>query len=388
MRSHPKSLLFQVLLFAGLLLAAGSSLPGAASAPPPGGQGYIGIRFQKVTQEFVWESKLPDKNGLLITEVPPQSPAAAAGLKEGDVLIEFDGKETADDAGFRAAIRQLPPEKQLAVKFVRDGQIGTTTVTLGETPPAVAYFRRGSERSNIGDLPGAIADYTEAIRLDPKNAEGYFCRGLVKANGGVQNSGRKPRRSEVAAAQKRSAEALADFTEASRLYTEVLRVNPNNSLAYEYRATARDQMGDKDGATQDRATSAKIKEQVAFAKFHEEVTRASLSDLLASSDKTESQARERNRAIIAAKNQQLPAMLRERKTDELSAFVVKIEQTILDLNHESEVAKDRAQQATATNGDAHQIAELRGLAISYRERIELLKPILTALKEEIANRNR
>jgi hypothetical protein len=33
-------------------------------------------------------------------------------------------------------------------------------------------------------------------------------------------------------------------------------------------------------------------------------------------------------------------------------------------------------------------AELRGLAISYRERIELLKPILTALKEEIANRNR
>ena len=117
-------------------------------------------------------------------------------------------------------------------------------------------------------------------------------------------------------------------------------------------------------------------------------TKASLFDLLARSDKSVFLARERNLAIVAAKNQQLPAMLRDRKTDELSALVVKIEQTILDLNHECERAKDRAQQATATNGDPQQIDKLLGLAISYRERIELLKPILTALKEEIANRNR
>jgi hypothetical protein len=136
-------------------------------------------------------------------------------------------------------------------------------------------------------------------------------------------------------------------------------------------------------------------------------TKASLFDLLAGSDKSESLARARNRALIAAKNQQLPAMLREKKTDELSALVVKIEQTILDLNHECEIAKDRAQQSIAAAGAATESArlgrgrdtagptgntpnldELRSLAISYRERIELLKPILTALKEEIANRNR
>jgi hypothetical protein len=116
--------------------------------------------------------------------------------------------------------------------------------------------------------------------------------------------------------------------------------------------------------------------------------KASLAELLGGSDEFVALAHERNRAIIAAKNQQLPAILRDGKTDELSVLVVKIEQTILDLDHECEVAKDRAQQATATNGDPQQIEELRGLAISYRERIELLKPILTALKEEIANRNR
>jgi|ERR1035437_2154326 hypothetical protein len=113
-----------------------------------------------------------------------------------------------------------------------------------------------------------------------------------------------------------------------------------------------------------------------------------LADLIADSDRSVALARGRNRAIIAAKNQQLPAILREKNTEELTELVVKIEQTILDLNHECEVAKDQAQQATATNGDARQTDELRGLAICYRERIELLKPILTALKDEIANRSR
>jgi hypothetical protein len=136
-------------------------------------------------------------------------------------------------------------------------------------------------------------------------------------------------------------------------------------------------------------------------------TKASLSDLLAGSDKSESLARARNRALIAAKNQQLPAILRERKTDELAALVVKIEQTILDLDHECEVAKDQAQQSVAAGGSATEstrsgrgrgaagptentpnLDELRSLAISYRERIELLKPILSALKDEIANRSR
>jgi hypothetical protein len=113
-----------------------------------------------------------------------------------------------------------------------------------------------------------------------------------------------------------------------------------------------------------------------------------LPELIASSDASSACAGERNRALIAAKIKQLPVLLREKNTEELTALVVKIEQTMLDLNHGSEMAKDRAQQMAAENSAAPQIAELRGLAVSYQERIELLKPIAAALKEEIANRNR
>lgn len=115
---------------------------------------------------------------------------------------------------------------------------------------------------------------------------------------------------------------------------------------------------------------------------------ASLPDLLVATDESVDLARDRNRALVAAKTRQLPDILRSWKTDELTSLVVRIEQTMLDLNHESEVAKDRAQQAAAANDDQLQSDELRGLSISYRERIELLKPIVAALKEEIANRNR
>lgn len=142
---------------------------------------------------------------------------------------------------------------------------------------------------------------------------------------------------------------------------------------------------------------------------------ASLADLLVCSDPNTKIARERNHALVAAKNDQLPALLRDKKTDELSALVTKIEQTILDLDHEAEVAKDKAQESAAggassrgggearpmpdqvnprARGFGHaanpgpSLDELRCLAISYRERIELLKPIAAAIKEEIANRNR
>jgi hypothetical protein len=117
-------------------------------------------------------------------------------------------------------------------------------------------------------------------------------------------------------------------------------------------------------------------------------SKASLTELITGTDKTVANARERNRAIIAAKNEQLPGLLREKKTEELSALVITIEQSALDLNHESEVGKDRAQRLIAAGGNAPQADEVRGLALSYNERIELLKPITVALKEEIANRKR
>jgi hypothetical protein len=79
-------------------------------------------------------------------------------------------------------------------------------------------------------------------------------------------------------------------------------------------------------------------------------------------------------------------LLREKKTTELTGLAVQIEQLILDLNHEAEMEKDRAQRALEQNPAV--VEEHRELAVVYKERIEVLKPIGTAVKEEIANRSK
>jgi hypothetical protein len=145
-------------------------------------------------------------------------------------------------------------------------------------------------------------------------------------------------------------------------------------------------------------TNARREQEQAAQAMTSLFAKASLTELITGADKTGASARERNRAIIVAKNMQLPSLLRDSKTSDLTALVIKIEQAVLDLNHEGEIANDRAQRiaagndrtrgSVAANGGAQGIEEIRGLAISYQERIELLKPIAVALKEEITNRNR
>jgi hypothetical protein len=109
-------------------------------------------------------------------------------------------------------------------------------------------------------------------------------------------------------------------------------------------------------------------------------------DLLVAKEAYVMLARQRNRSLVAAKTLTLPKLLREKKTAELASLIVQIEQVILDLNHEAEMEKDRAQRAAEQDPEA--VEYHRELAIVYKERIEVLKPINAAIKEEIANRER
>jgi hypothetical protein len=113
---------------------------------------------------------------------------------------------------------------------------------------------------------------------------------------------------------------------------------------------------------------------------------AAFEDLLVARELSAAMAKGRNNALLAAKTTTLPNLLREKKTKELTTLVIRIEQLILDLNRESEAAKDRAQQAV--EGGARAAREPRELSLLYKERIEILKPILAAIREEIANRSR
>src|SRR5437016_4786331 len=100
-----------------------------------------------------------------------------------------------------------------------------TTAVVGQTT-AVEYFDRGVQREKAGNLDGAIADYTEAIELDPKFALAYRNRGRVRLLNGY------------------SREAIEDCTKA-------IELDPKDSKAYAIRAFGYRQFGKLDNAIAD-----------------------------------------------------------------------------------------------------------------------------------------
>lgn len=119
-------------------------------------RGYLGVVIQPVTPDLAKAFKLPETSGALIGEVTPDSAAEEGGLKEGDVVIEFDGKKVTDSQHLRLMVSQTAPGTKSQVKVIRDGKERTFTIELGElTPDALAQAgdRRGGLRRGSGRNP-------------------------------------------------------------------------------------------------------------------------------------------------------------------------------------------------------------------------------------------
>src|SRR5207245_1515944 len=97
-------------------------------------RGYLGVMIQPLTPELAKEFKLPENTGALVGEVTPKSPAAQAGLKEGDVIIEFNGKKVSDSRHLHFMAAQVSPGTHVTLKTIRDGEEQTFTLKLGELP--------------------------------------------------------------------------------------------------------------------------------------------------------------------------------------------------------------------------------------------------------------
>jgi S1-C subfamily serine protease len=97
--------------------------PRGAGAPVAGASGY-GPYF----------GSIPDfgeaVTGVRFSDITPNSPAAAAGLKAGDIMIEFDGKPIQNLYDFTYALQSKSPGDVVRVKALREGKPLEVTVTL------------------------------------------------------------------------------------------------------------------------------------------------------------------------------------------------------------------------------------------------------------------
>jgi serine protease Do len=119
-------------------------------------RGYLGLLPQNVTPDLAKAFNLPDENGVLIGDVTTNSPAARAGLKEGDVIREIDGKKVTGDRQFRLTIADIQPDTKVTLKILRNGKEQTLTATVGKLDEL--RQTRGARRSRANPQNNPPAD--------------------------------------------------------------------------------------------------------------------------------------------------------------------------------------------------------------------------------------
>ena len=129
-------------------------------------RGFLGVSLQPVTPALAKEFKLPDETGALVSSVAPNSPAQRAGMKDGDVVVELNGKAVADLRHFRLMVSQTAPKTKVTMKVYRAGKAVSLTATLGELPDNLAgntlEAPDAPENSPLDNL--ALKDLTAEVR--------------------------------------------------------------------------------------------------------------------------------------------------------------------------------------------------------------------------------
>ncbi|MCD4734338.1 trypsin-like peptidase domain-containing protein [bacterium] len=111
-------------------------------------RGWLGVSIQNMTPEIAAALDLTEHGGALVSEVLPDSPAAAAGLQVGDVIIALDGESIHDSADLKNRVARLTVDERRYFVINRDGREREIRVLIGERPADLAAYYRELPEEN------------------------------------------------------------------------------------------------------------------------------------------------------------------------------------------------------------------------------------------------
>ncbi len=97
-------------------------------------RGFLGASTQNVTPRLGKLFKLPDVKGAIITDLMPKGSAEKAGLRRGDVVVRFDGKDVVDAGRLRILIGSAPIGSKYRLEIIRDGKPEHIDLVIQEAP--------------------------------------------------------------------------------------------------------------------------------------------------------------------------------------------------------------------------------------------------------------
>jgi serine protease Do len=167
------------LLITGLALPLIAAQPTPPPTPQPdalshqvpgffyaGGRSYLGIDIRDVTTDRLSALKLKEERGVEIVMVDADAPAGKAGLREHDVILDFNGTAVESEEQIRRLIREVPPGRTVAIGISRDGAPMKINVQLADhgTVVAQAFPRIVGPAPKVPDFPRNSMDFPFQIQ--------------------------------------------------------------------------------------------------------------------------------------------------------------------------------------------------------------------------------
>jgi len=142
-------------------------------------RGWLGVRIQLVTKEIAEIEKLEKTEGALVASVSEGSPAAAGGIKAGDIILEFDGKQVDTMRTLPKLVAQTKVGKRVMVKIWRNQQLISKKILLGRLESSKEYKAEKQTESDkdiiVKALKISVRDLSKndiSKRELPKNSTG------------------------------------------------------------------------------------------------------------------------------------------------------------------------------------------------------------------------
>jgi serine protease Do len=203
-------------------------------------RGYLGVSLQPLTADLATSFGITDTKGALVSEVSPDGPAAHAGLKSGDVVVEFNGQKVDDPSALARAVAVAKPGETGRVTIVRDRQQRTVDIKLGEMPAERVAAGPGGEsgagrNATTSQLGMAVQPVTPEIarELDLKEPSGVVVSRVDPSSAAGQAG--IERGDVIVEVDRKPVKSLEDFeraTAAAKGKSVLFRVQRNGGSVY------------------------------------------------------------------------------------------------------------------------------------------------------------
>ncbi|WOE31624.1 MULTISPECIES: Do family serine endopeptidase [unclassified Acinetobacter] len=151
---------------------------------------YLGVGLQEIDRTLAEAYKLPKPEGSLITQVNPNSPAAKAGLKAGDVILKLNGIDIPSTVQLFSYLNRAVPGQTLNFEILRDDKRQNISVTLTTAPDDTPASERAQNTANSGPTLGVAIRELAPAELAQLNIKGGVLiqdvrRGGIAATAGL-----------------------------------------------------------------------------------------------------------------------------------------------------------------------------------------------------------